>query len=230
MCRIFASHVPKGTAGCTPRTWHLGCVRPSTIWRNLHAREGDVEASPAGEATRQGAEHAGGRVRPRGDPSRSGGKTRRAFDEAGHRDRTVEGTARGCKAAAAGPRLERRDQAQCEVREPCRTQPQTSVASAIPRGPTGAEAGGPERRVAKSARTSGKNDRTSSIRGCPQLIGAARGADKGTARETRRCSARRAHTAEAETSQRLNGFHGPGSLVQVPWFQVQPDSNTSNRR
>ena len=170
----------------------------------LHARKGDVETCPTGEASQQGAEHAGGRVRPRGNPSRPGGETRRAFDKAGDRDWSVEGATRRCQSAAPGPRLQRCDEAQCEVGDSGRaSRPQTCLAAPIPRRQTGIEARGPQRRVAQSAFTPGKNHRPSPVADCAELIGSPRRAHQRAAGKTCRRSQSRAHTAEAATGERL---------------------------
>ena len=171
----------------------------------LHAREGDVETCTESQASRQGAEHAGRRVRQRGDSSRSRGETRRAVDQAGDRDWALEGATRRCEAAVARRWLERFDQAQCEVGDSRRAErPQTAVAAPVSSGHAGAEAREPQCRVAESAVTPGKNNGASSIGVCPQLIGSPRRPDKRAAGKTSRRSPRRAHTAEKEAGERLS--------------------------
>ncbi len=59
-----------------------------------HAREEDHGARPRGRQRGQVTLHPGGRVRPRGGPSHKRGKARRPLDEAGDRDRPLEGATR----------------------------------------------------------------------------------------------------------------------------------------
>lgn len=61
--------------------------------RLAHAGEEDGRTGAHVEAGGEGPQHAGRRVRPRGDPSRPRGKARRAFGQTSHRDRALEGPA-----------------------------------------------------------------------------------------------------------------------------------------
>src|SRR5436189_6036598 len=60
--------------------------------RRSHAREGNVAPGPSRQARGEGPVEPGWRVRARGDAPHPRGQAWRPLDEAGDRDRPVEGT------------------------------------------------------------------------------------------------------------------------------------------
>lgn len=135
-------------------TLAFGLRRPP-FWRN-HARESHARAGTPGQAPGKGCDDAGGRVRARRDPSRTGGQAWRPLGQAGNCDRAVEGTAGWGEAAGPASEREGQDEAEREERQPCRRAGRkAAVGSTFACDKAGAEAGAPERGLAESARAPG---------------------------------------------------------------------------
>src|SRR5512138_1863981 len=116
----------------------------------IHAGERNRGTRPAGPPPGQGAEHAGRRIRSRRNRTRPRGQAWRPFDEAGHRDRTLESAPRGSEASAAQTRKGEHPEGRGErlARRSVRAQGIAAPGSSRSESP---EAGTPSRGVAEGS-------------------------------------------------------------------------------
>src|SRR5687768_4445473 len=133
-----------------------------------HARKRNVEARARRQARREVADHAGGRIRARRNPSRARGKTRRAFGETGDRERIVESAA--CRRRPSRPAC-KPQQVQEGKRRMNASPGQQSQAPFSQTGPCidpPDQARIAQRRVAKGAFAPGENRGTPPLTECPE--------------------------------------------------------------